>query len=98
MAEQIGPWTTIGDPLGKGGNSTVHRARRTDGSGPEVALKVLRRWRSPDRLRRFRDEIASLRSLRHEPGVLPLIDAHDPPVPSKRDRPWLAMPIAESLD
>jgi hypothetical protein len=39
-----------------------------------------------------------LRALRHEPGVLPLIDAHDPPIPSKRDRPWLAMPIAESLD
>lgn len=94
-AKSAGPWELFGD-LGSGGNATVYRARRGDGA--EVALKVLDHSRvEGERYRRFVQEIKFLRSLGPFAGVLPILDAYLPDLPSKSDRPWLAMPIATPI-
>ena len=39
----------------------------------------------------------TVRSLGERPGVLPILDAHLPESPTKRDRAWYVMPLAEPL-
>lgn len=97
MAEEaprtFGPWTLY-EKLGIGGNATVWKASRHD-LDQRVALKVINTHRSGrEPYLRFVREIEFLRSLDDPDGVLPLLDAYLPENPSKRDRPWLAMPIA----
>jgi Protein kinase domain len=94
--DSIGPWT-LGERLGVGGNATVWRASR-DGGGEEVALKLINTTKTQhEPYRRFVQEIEFLRELGDFPGVLPLLDAHLPPRPSRADRAWLAMPIATPI-
>jgi serine/threonine protein kinase len=91
----IGPWT-LGSSLGKGGNAEVYVAMNEQHG--KVALKVLN-CTSPKKepWRRFRQEVAVLKSIGHKPGILPLIDAHLPENPSAKDKAWLAMPIATPI-
>ncbi len=90
--QRIGKWTLL-EQLGQGGNGSVYRA--SDGAA-EVALKLLLNSR-PKRYQRFRDEVEVLRHLGNRPGVLPIIDAHLPEVPTKEDPAWLATPVATPL-
>jgi len=96
QGQRIGPWV-LGERLGRGGNAEVWRA--TAGADDDaVALKVInvnRVEREP--YQRFVREIEFLRRHHSVEGVLPLIDAHLPDVPTTSDRPWLAMPIATPI-
>jgi hypothetical protein len=95
-ARQIGPWMIVAE-LGAGGNATVFSAVRDDSADP-VALKVVNaRNANREPYARFVREIEFLRKLGDFPGVLPVLDAYLPQVPSKDDRPWLAMPIARPV-
>lgn len=96
QARNVGPWT-LHEPLGRGGNASVWRATRTDG-GTEVAVKVINA-KKVDRepYQRFVREIEFLRKHRDLQGLLPLLDAYLPDLPSKNEQPWLAMPIATPI-
>ena len=92
----VGPWT-LGDRLGRGGNAQVWNATRASSDTP-VALKVINATnvdREP--YQRFVREIIFLQDHPGFPGVLPLLDAYLPEQPSRRDQPWLAMPIATPI-
>jgi len=93
--ETIGEWVRR-RKLGAGGNATVWEATR--GQSSPVALKVLNTLR-PDRepYLRFVREVETMRSLGGYEGVLPLLDAHLPETPRRRDPAWLAMPIANPI-
>lgn len=91
--QRVGPWT-LRERLGRGGNATVWAATRP-GDDRAVALKVInvkKVEREP--YQRFVREIGFLREHQSVEGLLPLIDAHLPEQPTKKDQPWLAMPIA----
>src|SRR5207245_8454163 len=93
--QRLGSWKLL-KIIGGGGNATVWEAGGDDGA--IAAVKVLVRTDpSSEAYRRFRDEIAALRTLGEIPGVLPLLDAHLPAAPSEAHPAWLAMPKAESL-
>lgn len=93
---KVGHWT-LGKELGSGGNATVWEAVR-EGQKKPIALKVIdARKPTKEPYKRFVQEITTLRSLGDTPGVLPVIDSHLPDPPSRKDRPWLAMPIARTL-
>jgi hypothetical protein len=64
-----------------------------------VALKVINETK-PDQESyvRFVREVTTLQDLGPQPGVLTMLDSHLPENPSKRDRAWLAMPIATPID
>lgn len=93
--QQVGSWT-VQRRIGKGGNGEVYEVK--DESGRSAALKILQ---SPHAdsvpYQRFRREIDTLRSLGDLKGVLPLLDAHLPEEPNRRDRAWYVMPLAEPL-
>ena len=94
--KHIGPWTLV-DPCGVGGNGEVWKASR-DG-GPAVALKILNATKAEsERYGRFRREVAFYERLGPRPGVVPVLATHLLERPSKRDRAWLAMPIAIGID
>lgn len=87
---QLGPWLLNG-PLGGNDRVSVWRARRADGSGAEVALKVPRRW-SGDlplavRLQSIRTRMAPLQ----HPQLAGWLDAGI----SDEGTPWLAYELAE---
>jgi serine/threonine protein kinase len=91
----IGGWL-LGRKLGAGGNAVVWEATR--GGDAPVALKVLNTLKaSQEPYRRFVREVETMRSLAESEGVLPLLDAHLPSRPSRRDPAWLAMPIATPI-
>lgn len=93
---QVGPWECV-ESLGSGGNAKVWRATR-DGGQTFVALKVLETSnKSKESYLRFVKEVEFLTSLDDTTGVLPVIEHH---LPTDRDaeKPWLATPIAISLD
>lgn len=93
---RIGPWIIRGR-LGGGGNAEVYRAVR-DGTDAEVALKVLNvqeARREP--YRRFAREVEFQQDLTIDDGVLPLIEANVPDVPTSQNQAWLAMPIATPI-
>lgn len=95
--KRVGPWT-LGEQLGRGGNATVWSATRPGDKKP-VALKVVnvaKVEREP--YQRFLREIDFLRKHQSVEGLLPIVDAHLPETPTKKDRPWLAMPIATPID
>lgn len=92
----VGPWT-LGERLGRGGNAQVWCATRASSDSP-VALKVINATnvdREP--YQRFVREIRFLQDHPGFPGALPLLDAYLPEQPSRRDQPWLAMPIATPI-
>jgi serine/threonine protein kinase len=93
--DTVGDWQLVGQ-IGYGGNATVYSAFRGD---PEdlVALKVLRDVDRTDTYQRFTNDVEILRRIGDFPGVLPLVDAHVPEVPTAEDTPWLAMPMATAL-
>ena len=95
-ARQLGPWT-LEARLGEGGNASVWRARR-EAADESVALKVINATNANrEPYQRFAREIDVLRRLTGLEGVLPILDAYLPEVPSRNDRAWLAMPIAEPM-
>lgn len=68
-----------------------------DGEGTRVAIKELKTRRiDKEPYLRFRDEVSFHRGGPH-PGVLPVIGAEVPEVPSNQQPAWLAMPIAETV-
>ena len=78
--------------IGEGGNGVVYRAKK---EGRECALKVLKTVRiETEAYKRFIGEVTVLRQLSEDPGVLPILEAHLPDQPHKRDKAWLSMPIA----
>jgi Protein kinase domain len=91
----VGPWTLVRF-LGEGGNAEVWACRR-DGE-PERAVKILRD-RRPDAVsyQRFRREIETHRQIGSRPDLLPMIDWHLPDEPTRRNRAWMSMPIAEPV-
>ena len=94
--KQVGPWT-LEKRLGRGGNATVWEATRSGHEG-SVALKIINVnnvEREP--YQRFVREIGFLREHQTVSGILPLLDAHLPEEPTKKDQPWLAMPIATPI-
>jgi serine/threonine protein kinase len=91
------PGWQLGQELNSGGNGRVWIAHRDDGSGP-FALKCLKSSKIlTEPYLRFVQEIAVLRDLGDFDGVLPVIASYLPDAPSKSDRPWLAMPIANPM-
>lgn len=94
MPAQIAQWS-ITKLLGRGGNAEVFVA--TDGER-EVALKVLKTRRpESEQYARFRHEIELLQRHGGDEGVLPIIEAHLPEAPTKNDRAWIAMPVAQLM-
>lgn len=93
LPEKIGPWKVL-EFVAQGGNGVVYKAVR---QGDAIALKVLKA-RSGEAYERFTREIGFLREHQDVPGVLPLIDAYLPEVPSRADRAWLAMPLAIPIE
>lgn len=95
-ARVLGRWQLherLGHP---GGNADVYRATTAN---EEVALKVIRAKKADaEPYQRFVREIETLRSLKDLTGILPVVDSYLPERPSKTDQPWLAMPIATTLD
>lgn len=92
--KKIARWEIL-EPLGEGGNADVWLTR--DGTH-EVALKVLRNKKvESERYARFRNEVAALRRLKDEKGVLPIIDACLPEAPTARAPAWIAMPRARPM-
>lgn len=96
QGQRVGPWT-LASRLGRGGNAEVWSAYR-EGDTSLVALKVInvnKVEREP--YQRFVREIAFLRDHQAVEGLLPVVDAHLPPEPTKQDVPWLAMPVATPI-
>lgn len=89
---KIGPWH-LARFLGEGGHAEVWACAR-DGE-EERAVKILRD-RRPDAVsyQRFRREIETHRQLGSRPDLVPMLDAHLPDEPNRRDRAWMSMPIA----
>src|SRR6267143_819525 len=93
---QLGPWI-VRRQLGVGGNATVWAAARANGS-EEFAVKVLTTSKSDrEPYKRFVREVTFLQDLSDTAGILPLVDSHLPDQPSRRDRAWLAMPVATGV-
>lgn len=87
--QRRGRWTLV-RPIGHGGNADVWLGRHGD---QEAALKILRRSNpATEPYQRFVREIDVLGQLKHDPGVLPLIDSQLP----RGERPYFSMPIAET--
>jgi serine/threonine protein kinase len=93
--DRFGPWT-LKSQLGSGGNATVWLAEHADRR--QVALKLIN-TRKADRepYKRFIAEINFLVGLGLTPGVVPVLDHHLPERPSRSDRPWLAMELAQPI-
>jgi serine/threonine protein kinase len=85
--DELGRWRLV-DQLGRGGNGEVWRC--VGPNGEYAAIKVLMNQRSPERLGRFRNEIAFLLGLGQRPGVVPIVD-HDL---SGTGKVWYVMPLA----
>lgn len=95
--QRVGPWA-LRERLGRGGNATVWAATRR-GTRGQVALKVINtKHVEREPYRRFLREIGFLREHQSVEGVLPLVDAYLPDKPTRKDQPWLAMPIATPID
>jgi serine/threonine protein kinase len=91
----LGSWELI-EPLNAGGNAEVWKARHSDGTVSAVKILYTRNPQA-EPYKRFRDEIAFLRTIGDFPGVLPILDASLPEQPSRRSPAWLAMPLATPI-
>ena len=92
-AESVDGWR-LRSLLGATNSSEVWQAERDGGT---AALKILLspRAQGGSRYGRFQDEVRFMRDLAPAEGVLPLIDAHLPEHPSRRQPAWLATPVAQ---
>ena len=72
--------------LGGGGFGDVHRAKRLS-DDRRVAIKVLRDYKQPECLQRFKREVTLLREYRH-PGIVEVLDADLDASP-----PYYVMPL-----
>jgi TPR repeat protein/serine/threonine protein kinase len=88
FGHSLGPYLVLSQ-IGQGGMGAVYRGRH-QGSGVEVALKVLKTGAgaSPAQRARFRREVEALKQL-HHPNLLSVLDAGE----SRAGSPWLAMPL-----
>lgn len=94
--ETLGPWL-LGEKLGEGGNAVVFKATSDEYPEP-VALKILKsRKPGGEPYRRFAAEVRVLGDIGDFKGVLPLLAADLPEDLAAGARPWLAMPLAESI-
>lgn len=93
IPSSIGPYDIIA-PAGRGGMSTVYKARHKSCSGDQfVALKVLRKGvDTEDILLRFQQERQLLSGLNH-PAISSLLDAGT----TDDGRPWIAMDFVEGI-
>jgi serine/threonine protein kinase len=91
---QVGGWTLV-EQLGRGGNGTVFKATRGAMIG---AIKVLneRPWNAL-RIARFQDEVEAMKRCTDIPGVLPVLDAFIPSLPSRDAPPWFVMGLASPI-
>jgi hypothetical protein len=94
--DELGGWV-LEEKLGEGGNGVVWRARYPDRD--EAALKILKDTR-PEKVpfKRFAREVATVRGLGERPGILPVIDAHVPESPGRKELVWYAMPLADAIE
>lgn len=72
--------------VGGGGFGDVYRAKRLD-NDQRVAIKVLRDYKQPEFLQRFKREVTLLREYRH-PGIVEVLDADLDAAP-----PYYVMPL-----
>ena len=94
--DELDGWR-LQDLIGRGGNATVWRAARTDGTN--AALKILNSARSASEpYARFRREIETLEALGRMPGILPILGSSLPDQPSLTRPAWIALPIATPID
>src|SRR5215211_4519170 len=92
--QRFGDWK-LTQFLRRGGNGEVWVAESDQGS--PHAIKVLHSF-GGDRYERFRREVDVLEGLEAASlAVLPLVDAHLPAKPSRKDPPWLVMPLATGI-
>jgi WD40 repeat protein len=82
-SSRIGPYEVLGE-LGRGGVGVVYRARGPDGA--DVALKLLLRPDSPERIARFRREAELQGLFSRAEGFVPLLESGATP----DGKPWLA--------
>ena len=109
MAEGPCPVTDgleVGEVIGRGGASTVHRARYV-ATGAPVALKVLQvgggaaggggagGTPKPEVMARFRREFEIARELAHPHVVAVYEQGALPPAPGRPARPWMTMELIE---
>ncbi len=80
-------------PLGEGGNAEVWLAER-DGEVPRALKVLLDRRPAAVPYLRFRREIETHRILGTRADIVPMLDWNLPEKPTKRDRAWMAMPVA----
>jgi serine/threonine protein kinase len=82
---------TASNPLGTGGNANVFQVTEEGGNGQPYALKELVNLKAVDR---FAKEVSNLKSLQGHPNIVPLIDSYLPDTVSKKNRPFIVMPLA----
>jgi len=90
----IEPWVLL-EPLGKGGNSQVWKARHEDGRVASVKFSI--RKKSNKRYQRFIDEVKLHGTLAPHPGVLPMYAYCLPEQPGNKAPSWLSMPVATPI-
>ena len=99
VPKTVGPWK-LGDPLGRGGQGSVFRATREEGT--VAAVKVIRLSRPKKRARFIQElKIHSLLSEKHSPNVMPVLDHNLEQISDSEVavRGYIAMPVAVcSLD
>ena len=84
---------TLGEILGRGGNSEVYSGTAADGS--RVAVKLLGRGSKirASQAHRYASEIAIMKQLTGTPGVMPLLDSGN----DDDGRLWYSMPVANVM-
>src|SRR5437899_2107271 len=92
--ERIGSWELVQN-LGKGGNGEVWRVRGPDSE--IAAIKILSKTKASAR-KRFEGEVKIHREHGDVPGILLLLDAALPDVPTHEAPAYFVMPLAEPLD
>lgn len=96
VGQQVGDWTVVRF-IDAGGNGEVWEV--ADAERRPAAMKILLDRRTESvAYRRFRREIETVRGLGDHRGVLPILDAHLPEHPTRRDRAWYVMPLADGLE
>ncbi|MEM1204633.1 MAG: tetratricopeptide repeat protein [Acidobacteriota bacterium] len=91
VGQQLGAYRII-EPVGEGGMGRVYRAERRDAFRKQVAIKVMRGWPGPRRVRQFQDERQILADIEH-PAIARLLDGGT----SADGLPYVVMEFVEGL-